>query len=391
MSQRLRRRRLLDAAALGALLLAAGIATRCGGPAPPDACVDPDANRALLDNIGAGVVVPTLEAFAVSAQALETAARAYAASGADAERVAAQQAWIDAMDIWQRVELMQLGPAAVSSRLGGLGIRDEIYSWPTTSRCRIDQEIVAQEYTDPSAFGAKLVNVRGLDAIEYLLFYDGADNACSMLSPINADGSWAALGPDELASRRGAYAATAAQLVREQADALVESWRPTGGDFVGALSRADGAPYPTLGAAVNAISDAMFYLELATKDVKLAGVVGPVESPDAMRSREHVLANVRAFEELFLGGPPGMDGYGFDDLLGTVGEGELAARITRDLVAAIAAIEAIDRPLADALVNDLDAVLAAREALIVVTEDLKGRFMTALCLQIPAEAAADVD
>jgi len=391
MSQLLQRRRLLDAAALAALVFGVAISARCGEPAGDPDCVDPVEARLLLDNMGAGVVLPTLESFALSAAALETATAAYASSSSDADRMAAQQAWIDTMDLWQRLEVMQIGPAALPARLGGLGIGEEIYSWPTTSRCRIDQEIVAEDYADPATFAAELVNVRGLDAMEYLLFYDGATNACTAVSPINADGTWDALGVDEVTLRRAAYAQTTAQLVRAQADLLVAAWRPADGDFAGALSRADGAPYPSLPIALNAVSDAMFYLELATKDVKLAGGVEQVESADAHRSRENALSNVRAFEEIFLGGAPGMDGYGFDDLLGTLGEGELATRMAANLTAAIAAIEAIGEPLADALVNNPAAVTAARDAVAEVTADLKGRFMTVLCLQIPAEAGGDTD
>ena len=86
-----------------------------------------------------------------------------------------------------------------------------------------------------------------------------------------------------------------------------------------------------------------------------------------------------------------MDGYGFDDLLGTIGEGDLAVQMATNLTAAIAAIEAITGSLTEALVDDPAAVMAARDAVAAVTDDLKGRFVTALCLQIPAEAGGDTD
>ncbi|MCZ7680323.1 MAG: hypothetical protein M5U28_16760 [Sandaracinaceae bacterium] len=103
------------------------------------------------------------------------------------------------------------------------------------------------------------------------------------------------------------------------------------------------------------MTDAMFYLDLVTKDRKIAAPAGLrdctsgvcpelVESPLAAVSNENVAANLRAFEALFLGGEPGDDGDGFDDLLASVGEGELAERMRTNLGAAIGSADGLEAP-----------------------------------------------
>src|SRR5690606_29393153 len=111
------------------------------------------------------------------------------------------QAWREAMVLWQRAELTQLGPTGLmGSVLAGEDLRDEIYSWPLVNPCRIDQELVAKSYEDTDQLASALINLRGLDALEYLLFHDGPGNACAATVSINKDGSWDAIAP-ELAQR----------------------------------------------------------------------------------------------------------------------------------------------------------------------------------------------
>ncbi|HHH30476.1 MAG TPA: hypothetical protein ENK57_19335, partial [Polyangiaceae bacterium] len=347
--------------------------------------------QAMLDSLGSRVFLPTVQGFAASAETLEAATAAYASSGTDRDRDVARASWAAAMDVWQELEVMQVGPAAPATAFGGQALRDEINSWPTTSRCRVDQETVAQDYTDAAMFRSELVNVRGLDAMEYLLFHEAPTNACAATSPINQDGTWDALGEAEIRARRAAYAHTLAQLVREQADTLLAAWRPDGGDFAGALTRADGAPFPTATIALNAVSDALFYVDLSSKDKKLSTMLELVESPDAHHSREHLIANLRAFRRVFLGDTPDTEALGFDDLLVSLGEDALVARMTANTTAALAAVAMIPGTLDEARVSDPAAVDAARAAITALTDDLKGEFLTALRLQVPAEAGGDTD
>src|SRR5207253_1840194 len=124
------------------------------------------------------------------------------------KRALAQEAWRTTMDAWQRAEMFQFGPAAMTGTgsPGARDMRDPVYSWPVVSRCLIDQVIVAKTY-EVGDFGTlSLVSTRTLAALEYLLFYDGADNGCPATDAINAQGTWAALGSEEIAKRKATYA-----------------------------------------------------------------------------------------------------------------------------------------------------------------------------------------
>lgn len=385
--------------ALSWFLLPSCVLLSCGDdgttPPPPDAGL----RRETAASLGRDVVLPTLREFATAAAALEAAASAWSASGASAERDAARDAWRAAMDVWQQAEAMQVGPAGpMGTTVGGEDLRDEIYSWPIVNPCRVDQELVEGAYADVDAFAAENVNVRGLDALEYLLFYEGTTNQCSALSAINSDGSWDAI-VGELPTRRAAYAATAAALVRRAADDLVGRWE---GGFLDALATAGAGSevFPTAQEALNALSDALFYLDKETKDMKLAEPAGLApncmtetcpelrESRWANYSMPNIRNNLRGFRRIFEGS---VDGRGFDDMLSDVGAGGVAAQMATLLDAADARAAEVTPDVPTALAADANALLPTYEAIKAVTDLLKTEFVTALDLEVPRRAEGDND
>ncbi|MCB9795292.1 MAG: imelysin family protein [Alphaproteobacteria bacterium] len=386
--------------ALGGLALAA--ATQ------PLACVDKSGDDtaagetllALLAAVGPEVVLPALEGFVAEAEGLEQAAGAWAAAPEDdVARGDAQAAWLSTMSAWQQLEVMQLGPAGSSlSALGGQDLRDEIYSWPTVNACRVDQETAASSWEAEDFFTANLVTSYGLDALERSL-WGGAENDCPSQVDINADGTWATLGEAGVRERRAAFAEALSAHVREQGEGLVEAWSPSGGDFSGALARAgDGAPYPSALLGLNAVYDALFYLESELKEVKL-GVPAAVDGCDADACPEAVellaseaslmavTANLQGFRLLFTGG----EGVGMDDLLTERGHGDLSDDILSHLDAAIGLAEGIEGPLQVAVVERGEEVRALYDEVKAVADLLKGDLATVLSLQVPAEAAGDAD
>jgi predicted lipoprotein len=379
------------------------VLTSCGaGTAPPDAGVDTLAarKREILGHLGETIFLPTYRELATAAAALESATAAFEADPSDDHRAAAQQTWRDAMALWQQAELFQLGPAGASGDMGVIGGRDlrsEVYAFPLTNACRVDQETVAADFEDPDVFATELVNVRGLGALEYLLFVEGTSNACTELSPINAEGTWAALGEAEIRARRSRYAHTVAVLVRRQADALVEAWSPEGGDFVGALASAgeSGSIYPTARRALNDLVGGMLYLDTMTKDMKLGEPAGLVRCtaetcPEELETRwarvgkENVLTNLRAFERIFLGASPDTDAPGLDDLLIEIGAEGLADRLRVAIASAITAVEAVPGALEDAISTDRAALQAAFDAIAQVVMLFKMELVTTLDIELPS-------
>lgn len=387
-------------AVLTGLALAQPVA--CQRPSGGGSELDPELAADLLSDVWTQVVEPTLADVRADADALEQSTAAWAAAEASgdgtAEQLAAQQAWTELMDSWQRAEVLQIGPAASSlTAIGGLDLRDEIYSWPTTNRCRVDQETVARGFDAGDFFEVQLVNVTGLDALETLLFSPDDENGCPPQVAINANGEFAALGVDGVRQNRADYAASLAAHVVGQVDAIESAW--TGG-FADDLASAgeDGSSFATQDEALNAVLDALFYLEIASKDRKLAEPLGlidcgstdclhSVETPLAGESNVWIRSNLDGFRLLFTGG----EGTGFDDALADVGHGELADRLLAALDEADAAADALTVPIDQAATGDPTQALALHAALAEVAVELKGDVATVLFLQIPEEAAGDND
>ena len=241
-----------------------------------------------------------------------------------------------------------------------------------------------------------LVNRRGLAALEYLLFYEGDDVTCSTAG-------WAALSPAEHSARKQAYAAAVAADVRTRADALAAAWN---GGFVETLRTAGSgnATYPSLGAAMNQVSDALFAFEDPVKEVKVGAPLGhhascmappcleTLESQYAHHNTANLRANLAGFRMLLQGCGPDFSGGGLDDLLNASAASSLTERLIAGLAGAESALAAIEEPdLAEALVADRASVQAFYDALKVVTDLLKSELMLVLDLRLPAGLEGDND
>ena len=360
-----------------------------------------EAIAAYLNAVGPDVVIPTVERFLAATDAMSVSLETWADAQSEADRASAlasaQERWTDAMLVWQELEVMQVGPAgAALDTVAGADIRDEIYSWPTISPCRIDQETVAQGWENTTFFEDNLVNSYGMDALEHLL-WAGPDNACPTQTDINADGSWAALDADQLHAQRVAFSLVLVDGVRAQGESLLRAWDLQGDDFSGQLSAVDSGPYGSQQEALNAVFDALFYLDTQTRESKLAVPLGLHECASSCEDTvEHgisgisvaaIEANLLGFESLFVGG----DGAGMDDLLTAMGHGDLAVQILADVNTALTLCAQLSDPLDVELAQRADDVLALHDAVRVVTEGLEYDLATVLSLTLPAEAAGDND
>lgn len=395
------------AAVVATVLVAATPGCKRDGVSGPTDSFD---RRAMLASLTTNVILPVHRDARDGAIALKSATAASLAAVATADEAArladARAAWKTAMARWQEAEVLQLGPGGGATRFtGGQGMRDEIYSWPTVNSCRVDQEIVDAQYRDAGFFDTELVNVYGLDALEYLLFHEGPDNTCPSQTTINTSGSWAALGQAEITRRRADYADAVAERVVADMQRLVSAWEPAEGNFAAELSTAgeSGSSYGSAHGAVNELFASIFYLELTVKDAKLAVPAGlspdclTTVCPEAAESRwadhsaENIAANLRGFRKVFVGGAPGSEASpGFDDFLVELGAPALATEMIAETDAAIAVVDSMGSFQA-ALISDPAKVVAAYDAVKVLTDDLKSQFVTVLNLSVPDEGAADND
>ncbi|HWB75726.1 MAG TPA: imelysin family protein [Nannocystaceae bacterium] len=365
--------------------------------------------RDVLASIGTHVIVPATAEFEARAMTLQSAVQSWAdavaqGGASETQLAAARAAWHEAMIHWQQLEVMQVGPAAPSLvAIAGEDLRDAIYSWPTADTCSVDRALVDEDYAAADFFETELVWVYGLDALEYLLFVQPELHTCP--AQVQLDAPWAALGAEERARRRGAYASVVAGGVRARAEALAHRWAANGGDFTALLADpgSGDSPYADEVEALDQVFRAMFYVELQSKDAKLGVPIGIVagcptvpcidllELPHSGAGAAAIRANLEALRVMVRGGPDPASAAGFDDLLAQLGEQDIADDLDARIGDAIAACDAYESSLQSALATDPEALHPLYDAVKGVTDVLKGPFVMALMLTVPAEGAGDND
>ncbi len=371
--------------------------------------------KALLANLVDNVMTPTFELFADKAgQDLAPAIANYCQleKSNDADRDSslanAQAKWVDAMHVWQHSELMQVGP--LLSNDGQL--RNVIYSWPAKSLCGVDQDVVYFQdgviNLNPNApydIKARTATRRGLVALEHLLFNPNLDHNCSIAN--DALQTWNERPDHDRKVARCEYAVAVANDLFDNANALLAQWNGDTG-FANEIKNAGepGNQFESTHKAVNAISDALFYLDKELKDSKLATPLGyfsnscgleacpeDVESALSSNSLANIRANIEAFEMLFTG--RGVDqaesGIGFDDYLSEEEASETAQLMTQGLVEAKQSVAAITGTLQSALVENKASVEQSHTKVKEVTDQLKTDFINKLALELPKSSAGDND
>lgn len=399
-------------------VLAAACASCSGGSTPVDAPVadtneaaTSEEERRILTHIADRVVLPALRTMASDLAALETATAALEADPSEANRLLARAAYVTAIDSVERAEVYQIGPSApLGSTPEAVALRDEYYPWPLVNGCRIDQEMLAGSYASDEQLLIEALNVRGLPTVEYLLWVPSAANTCSPTTSINTDGSWAALAETDVWARRAAYAHRATRLARQAADRLVLAWEGGYRDRL-VTAGAGSSTFPTARAAMNAVTDGLFYIYEPMLDQKLGVPAGLYTCPSAMcpedvestlrdrasdadeegGSLRAIRVNLEAFRAGYLGLDGEIDGPGIDDLLDFVGASELDDRIQAALAAAMEAVDAIEGPLVVAVIERNEQVVAAIDAIDALTTLLKTELITILDLDLPMRAEGDND
>ena len=233
--------------------------------------------------------------------------------------------------------------------------------------------MVEEVYTASSFFSDELVNVYGLDAIEYLVFEQSEENTCPSVVHLNTSGAWNALSDGELKEGRANYSKALAANLVTRANELVNYWSADEGNFIEDLAKAgeNGSVYETQLDALNDVFAAMFFLDTTIKDKKLAIPAGldatcegacpeKAESQWAHVSKENIVANLKAFQRTYHGGLNVEENIGFDDFLVELDYEELAQKMTDDIITAIAAVEAISRVLS--LTGPLNTIAIAPSA-----------------------------
>lgn len=370
-------------------------------PSPTTPPTDSFSQTRMLESIVDNVIVPTFEAFTAETAAQHDSISDYCnAISGDQETTAltaAQDQWKATMSTWQMAELMQIGPLLENNS----SLRNRIYSWPNVSSCAVDQDVVLAESADYD-ISNRTVSRKGLDALEYLLFNTNLNHSCTAFGtePVG----WNSRTDEDRKAARCAFAQIVADDLDSNANTLLSQWQ--GEDGYGEILKQAGMPgsdFTDAESAINDISDALFYIDSATKDAKLATPLGlfandcglqpcaqNVESRYANHSLENIQSNIRAFTLIYQGGESD-DAVGFDDYLQDVGDSDTATQMLSDLNALFSMLGDLSLPLAEQLESAPEEVEQLHSGVKSVTDNLKTDFIQSLALELPATSAGDND
>ena len=360
----------------------------------------------LLQSLTDNVIVPTYTKFAQLAIDQDTAINNYCdaltskAVDTESKQNSAKQSWRDAMAVWQIAEVMQIGPLVDNNN----DLRNKIYSWPNTSACALDQDVVLAEQASYD-INTRTSSRKGLDAIEYLLFNPNLNHSCTVFGT-DPQGWNNRTDEDRTAARCGLAKLASADLV-SNSEELLTAWNGTANSqgYADILKNAgqQDSVFNNAQDAVNDVSDAIFYVDKLTKDAKLATPLGVfandcglspcaenVESRFANHSLQNIISNIQGLNMIFLGGETDA-GIGFDDYLVDVGAADTATKMRGDLTEVIEFALSLQSSLTDLLVQDPEQVKEVHDQLKDVTDNMKTDFIQRLALELPATSAGDND
>lgn len=340
----------ITAIALSTLLLI-GCAGESENPEANQSVEDNFNFTAMMANYADNIIIPSYQRFndeLTSATAennlLQNYCTAIGTVDEPSAKINAQAQWRELMGIWQKAELFILGPAAENSNAKRNAIFSYASNFPPSS-CAVDQSVVlAQDATFDIT--SRAFNSRGLDALEYLLFNTNLDHTCPV--QITQTQNWNERTDTDRKQARCAFAQDVLADIRIQSASLLDSWLITDGDF-----RTQFVNPTNVNDSLKALSDALFYIELETKDDKLGLPTGihndcpdvacpaGIESPFSENSFENIRNNLLGFQTMLNGG----DGLGFDDIIIDQGFSQVANQFNADIDTAIAFIDTIDTSL----------------------------------------------
>ncbi len=363
----------------------------------------------LINHLVDNVVLPKhqsfLSTFNQQASAVEDYCAAVIADDQVAEKkLALQQAFTASFLSWQNIEMLQLEPLAADF----FALRDKINSWPSTAACGVDQEVAfyhaGEVNGQPYQLSQRLKERKGLFAQEYLLFKSTTEHSCRVES--GALVGWNDLPEQTKLERQCNYLKAVQTELNTNISSWQDTWQQGESAYVNQLKNGDAK------AAINALGQALFYLDYQLKDFKLGCPlsVGPSSCPStanvdliearyAKLSKQAISNNLATFYQLFTGATDTLagdseDALGFDDFLDAVGDKETSDTIIRAIIDAQVTLASIDSDLASAIATqneDYNRYLTLHSQIKVATDQLKTHFITSLAVDLPETSAGDND
>jgi uncharacterized protein len=310
--------------------------------------------RTFLHDLSTTGAVPSYRALAADAADLQVAIEDLV-TAPGAERLAiAQEACRTTRLAWKRTEAFRLGPSETQRTSARI-------DWPNANPGQIDAEVrgsnaLSTDYLD--TLGAQKV---GFQAIEYFIF-DPTDGDAGAVNGL--------LGPDN--GRRRAYLLALGVNVRERTVQLRDAWEPAGGNFGAGFvnSGIGGSAFPTLKEAFDEVVNRMIATAETVEEDRLGaplGVTGGgprpdlVESPRSGDTAAGIVADLQGIADVYRGTYVGGQATGIGTQVVPLSPA-IDAEVDALFDEAIAAVQALPSPLADAVVQHRDEALAAYDA-----------------------------
>ena len=324
----------------------------------------PDRRRELLSSWTSDFLLAHYAEFTTKLEALRSASRVLEGEPDDEELSDVKAAWREARRPWKETEVFKFGPVVDEPLRYG----PKIDFWPARPDA-VDAVLAATGTIDPEGLGAA---AKGLPAVEYLLFADGAGAGFRE------------------SARRYEYLEVLIDDLIAQSQALAGAWDSEGGDYQRELVDAGrgSETYDTLSMALSEVVNRMGFTVENIRADKLGAGMAPdgtpqpekIESRFSGRSIDDIRDNLRGIELLFFGDPAARV-LALDDYLQHRGF-RLARRMRADLEGCAAALERIDLPLSLAIEENQDLVREAIDRLAGLQRLIQVDVIGALSLNV---------
>ncbi|WII73503.1 imelysin family protein [Bdellovibrio sp. 22V] len=326
--------------------------TQSGGGSLPPEFQKPNegsfSEQKMLINIGTNVIARAVDNFNTQVPVLKNSLRQYCetlATGASARReeTQAQLDWERVMLAFHEIEAAPFGPLMDNGRY----LNDYMYSWPYLNTCDIDKKVFEHSQT-PVTADRLLFNVRGLSALEYLLFEKSYKSTCNLrANPTMAE--WNARSEQQKKLDRCQWAQELVKDVQAKAQDLQFAWAIESGNFTKTMI--DGSRYSSMKESINALTDALAHIE-KLKDTKLGKPTArhkDCTEDKCPKDVEHLYsglslasaeAQLKGFKAIFTGSYSNQPGFGLDDLLIQSGRADVSEKVIAALDQALRSLRA---------------------------------------------------
>ena len=303
-------------------------------------CTPTFSRAEMLANLSEHVILPSHKALLASVNKLSAAVAAYNDVPTAEGLTSMRSAWQETSLAWMAVtpyRFNRINEALIMNRIESLPARVPFIEETIAG----DQLITAEFVTGVGS------SSQGLGSIEYLIF-DAASAADLAANP-----------------RRQAYLAGASTALANNVAALLNIWSTEGEAYGRTFAEADADGGDLQGSTNMLVNQLLQSIENITWDRigkpsgrRTNGLVRPglVEAPYSQSSLTRIRATVVALETIYHGGK----GLGLDDYLDYLGadyQGQpLSAAISQQFSVTLAALDAIDLPLTQAVTQDAAGV-----------------------------------